>query len=67
MKVQGKDVRLVYYPGEGHGNKKTAAQYDYNLRLMRWMDHYLKNDGKDLPPYKIDHKAKLDAIEKENK
>lgn len=67
MKVQGKDVRLVYYPGEGHGNKKTAAQYDYNLRLMRWMDHYLKNDGKDLPPYKIDHKAKLDAIEKETK
>ncbi len=22
MKVQGKDVRLVYYPGEGHGNRK---------------------------------------------
>ena len=34
-------VRLVFYPGEGHGNRKAAAQYDYSLRLMRWMDTYL--------------------------
>ncbi len=34
-------VRLVFYPGEGHGNRKAAAQYDYALRLMRWMDTYL--------------------------
>jgi dipeptidyl aminopeptidase/acylaminoacyl peptidase len=26
-------VRLVYYPGEGHGNSRTAARYDYALRL----------------------------------
>jgi len=64
MKVQGKDVRLVYYPGEGHGNRKAAAQYDYSLRLMRWMDHYLKNDGKELPPYQLDHKAKLEEKKK---
>ncbi|WP_299788458.1 S9 family peptidase [uncultured Shewanella sp.] len=64
MKVQGKDVRLVYYPGEGHGNKKVAAQYDYNLRLMRWMDHYLKNDGKEMPDFKLDHEAKLEEITK---
>ncbi|MFC4701257.1 prolyl oligopeptidase family serine peptidase [Glaciecola siphonariae] len=34
-------VRLVFYPGEGHGNRKAAAQYDYSLRFMRWMDTYL--------------------------
>ena len=67
MKVQGKTVRLVYYPGEGHGNRKTAAQYDYNLRLMRWMDYYLKDGGTGIPPYEIDHKAKLAEVEKANK
>jgi len=35
-------VRLVLYPGEGHGNQKAAARYDYNLRMMRWFDTYLK-------------------------
>ncbi|MBE1287324.1 MAG: prolyl oligopeptidase family serine peptidase [Alteromonadaceae bacterium] len=34
-------VRLVFYPNEGHGNRHAAAQYDYALRLMRWMDTYL--------------------------
>jgi dipeptidyl aminopeptidase/acylaminoacyl peptidase len=34
-------VRLVFYPNEGHGNRRAAAQYDYALRLMRWMDTYL--------------------------
>ncbi|GIU42874.1 S9 family peptidase [Shewanella algidipiscicola] len=62
MKVQGKAVRLVYYPGEGHGNRKAAAQYDYHLRLMRWMDHYLKQDASDLPSFELDHKAKLEAV-----
>ncbi len=48
-------VRLVLYPGEGHGNRNAAARYDYSLRLQRWMDHYLKGDGGDAPPFKIDH------------
>ncbi|QMW16235.1 MULTISPECIES: alpha/beta hydrolase family protein [Pseudoalteromonas] len=61
MKVQGKDVRLVYYPGEGHGNRKVAAQYDYSLRLMRWMDNYLMKGNKDMPEFEIDHAAKLKA------
>ena len=61
MKVQGKDVRLVYYPDEGHGNRKVAAQYDYSLRLMRWMDNYLIDGKKEMPDYKIDHKANMDA------
>ncbi|MGA4607873.1 prolyl oligopeptidase family serine peptidase [Pseudoalteromonas maricaloris] len=67
MKVQGKDVRLVYYPGEGHGNRKAAAQYDYSLRLMRWMDNYLIEGKKDMPDYEIDHAAKLKAVKDVNK
>ncbi len=35
-------VRLVLYPGEGHGNSQAAARYDYNLRMMRWFETYLK-------------------------
>ena len=38
-------VRLVFYPGEGHGNRKAAAQYDYALRFSRWMDTYLSVDA----------------------
>ncbi|MDT0596497.1 S9 family peptidase [Glaciecola petra] len=39
-------VRLVFYPDEGHGNRNAAAQYDYALRFMRWMDTYLAADAK---------------------
>ena len=52
-------VRLVFYPGEGHGNRNTAAQYDFGLRLMRWMDHYLKGPGGEPPPYELDHAERL--------
>lgn len=38
-------VRLVFYPGEGHGNRKAAARLDYSYRLMRWMDTYLGVDA----------------------
>jgi dipeptidyl aminopeptidase/acylaminoacyl peptidase len=56
LKILGKTpVRLVLYPGEGHGNRNAAARYDYSLRLNRWMDHYLKGEGGDAPPFKIDH------------
>ncbi|MFV1885163.1 MAG: prolyl oligopeptidase family serine peptidase [Balneola sp.] len=37
-------VRLVLYPGEGHGNRRATAQFDYNLRMMRWFNEYLKDD-----------------------
>ena len=53
-------VRLVIYPGEVHGNRNTAAQYDYSLRLMRWMDHYLKGEGGGPPPYELDHAERLE-------
>ena len=39
-------VRLVFYPGEGHGNQRAAARYDYNLRMMRWFDTYLKSGNR---------------------
>ncbi len=39
-------VRLVLYPGEGHGNRNATARFDYNIRLMQWFDTYLmKSDG----------------------
>lgn len=55
-------VRLVFYPGEGHGNKRSAAQFDYSLRLMRWMEFYLKGSkkGTKKPEYKIDHEKMLE-------
>jgi dipeptidyl aminopeptidase/acylaminoacyl peptidase len=56
-------VRLVFYPGEQHGNSNTAAMYDYALRFKRWMDHYLKGPGGEPPPYEIDHATKLEDSE----
>jgi len=42
-------VRLVTYPGEGHGNRNGAAQFDYAHRLHRWMTHYLQGEGGEPP------------------
>ncbi len=56
LKVKGDvPVRLVLYPGEGHGNRKAAARYDYSLRMLRWFDHFLKEGRTDLPPWRIDY------------
>ncbi|WP_158238412.1 MULTISPECIES: S9 family peptidase [Luteimonas] len=46
-------VRLVLYPGEGHGNSRGASRYDYSLRAMQWMEHYLTGPGGEPPPYEI--------------
>jgi dipeptidyl aminopeptidase/acylaminoacyl peptidase len=55
MKMAGHpSVRLIWYPGEGHGNRKAAGRYDYSVRLMRWMNHYLQGEGGAPPPYEID-------------
>ena len=51
----GVPVRLVLYPGEGHGNRKSGARYDYNLRVLRWMEHYLKGTGGEMPPRDLDY------------
>ena len=40
-------LRLVFYPGEGHGNSRAASRYDYNLRMMEWFDTYLKTGNRD--------------------
>jgi dipeptidyl aminopeptidase/acylaminoacyl peptidase len=56
-------VRLVLYPGEGHGNQNATAQYDYNLRMMRWFGEYLKGDDKmNRPDAEIDR----EQVEMEN-
>lgn len=59
LKMIGKTpVRLVLYPGEGHGNRKAAARYDYNLRMMRWFDHYLRGAGGDPPEVELEYALK---------
>ena len=56
LKVQDNvPVRLVKYPGEGHGNANAASQRDYAMRLMRWMEHYLVGPGGDAPEPELDH------------
>jgi dipeptidyl aminopeptidase/acylaminoacyl peptidase len=58
LKITGEaPVRLVLYPGEGHGNRKAAARYDYTLRLLRWMEHYLLGEGGDPPAYPLDYRS----------
>lgn len=42
-------LRLVLYPGEGHGNAQSAARYDYNLRMMEWFDTYLMTGNRTAP------------------
>ncbi len=48
-------VRLVFYPGEPHGNRRAAHRFDYNLRLLRWFEHYLKGPGGAPPSYTLDY------------
>jgi len=47
LKVRKPDVpvRVVMYPGEGHGYVRATAQYDFARRMMRWFDTYVKEDG----------------------
>lgn len=58
-------VRLVWYPGEGHGNRRAASQYDYALRMLQWFDHYLKGEGGEPPAYEIEYPLQALAKEKE--
>jgi dipeptidyl aminopeptidase/acylaminoacyl peptidase len=36
-------VRLVQYPGEGHGNRKQVGQIDVLYRQMDWFDWYVRD------------------------
>ncbi len=53
----GAPVRLVYYPGEGHGNRRTPARLDYAIRTMEWFDYYLNDRGPKtaMPPKEPDY------------
>ncbi len=44
MKMNGHPaVRLVQYPGEGHGNRKQTGQIDVLYRQMEWLDWYVRD------------------------
>jgi len=47
-------VRLIYYPGEGHGNRRSASKYDYNLRMLQWFDTYLMTGNAKAPKPGLD-------------
>jgi dipeptidyl aminopeptidase/acylaminoacyl peptidase len=59
-------VRLVWYPGEGHGNRKAAARYDYNLRMMQWFEHYLKGPGGEPPDDQLAYPLRNDKTDSPN-
>ena len=45
LKLHGKaPVRLIWYKGEGHGNRRNVHRLDYIVRTMEWFDYYLKSD-----------------------
>lgn len=47
-------VRLVLYPEEGHGNVNATARLDYNMRMMRWFNKYLKGEGDTQPDVELE-------------
>lgn len=58
LKTYGKvPVRLVLFPGEPHGNRRTNSRLEYCLRLLQWMEHYLTGPAGDPPPYELDLSA----------
>ncbi len=52
-------VRLIWYEGEGHGNRRNVHRYDYLVRTLNWFEYYLKSDNpKDEMPEKyIDYNS----------
>lgn len=56
IKVRKPEVplRLIYYPGEGHGNARSGSRYDYNLRMLEWFDTYLKTGNRTAPKPNLD-------------
>ena len=61
-------VRLVQYPGEGHGNRKMPGRRDACLRMLQWYDWYVK-DGKPIdgpmPAYDISDQYGLELPDEE--
>jgi dipeptidyl aminopeptidase/acylaminoacyl peptidase len=62
LKLHGQaPVRLIWYPGEQHGNRRAASRLDYNLRMLGWFDHYLKGPGGEPPSPTIDYREPAPA------
>lgn len=60
MKLHAKaPVRLVLYPGEGHGNRKNTSRLDYLVRTLEWFDYYLNTTKPktEIPDKYIDFKV----------
>ena len=56
-------VRYVRYPGEGHGNSRAASRDDYARRLMRWMDHFVRDGNTELPPWELRSSSGAEGVE----
>lgn len=52
-------VRLVLYPGEGHGNARTQSRLDFAIRTLEWFDFYVrdKNPFDKIPDKYVDYKV----------
>ncbi len=54
LKLIGKTpVRYIRYPGEPHGNRRAASRDDYTRRMMRWFNHFLLTDSRELPDWDL--------------
>ncbi len=61
-------VRLVQYPGEGHGNRKQPGRIDVLYRHMQWYDWYVRDKNPlegPMPPLLIQDSYGLDLEEEE--
>ena len=54
-------VRLVLFPGEGHGNARATARFDYSLRALQWFDRFLMDGAEEAPDAKLDYNAAVPA------
>ena len=64
LKVLGQaPVRMVTYPDEGHGFYSISAQFDANLRALRWFETFLKNPPGKLPPKDVDYQREIEPAD----
>jgi dipeptidyl aminopeptidase/acylaminoacyl peptidase len=52
-------VRLIWYNGEGHGNRVNVHRLDYIVRTMEWFDYFLdlQNPRDEMPHKYPDYKV----------
>lgn len=67
LKMMGNaPVRYVRYPGEPHGNRRAASRDDYVRRVMRWMIHFVRDGGTELPPQEVPYDFPADESSDED-